>query len=480
MKIDAILENIKYKGSYTNDEVSFITDDSRKINVGTIFVCVKGRHFDGHDVAKQAQKNGAVLIVAERDLGLENQIIVDNSRMAYSRMAANFFSNPQKKLKFIGITGTNGKTTTAFLIRNMLVLLGKTAGLIGTVKNIVGNDVEYMSTLTTPEPFELYKLFSEMVRNNCEYCVMEVSSQALDQSRAAGLEFEAAVFTNLTQDHLDYHLTFENYAKAKSLLFSQTKLAVLNSDSEYASKMVEHSDARRVTYSEEHDSDYVAKNIKYNPDSVEYVLKTRKDREINVKVNIPGEFTVYNSMAAAAVLIELGFDARTVEKELELCKGVKGRIEVVKTDTDYTVIIDYAHSPDGLKNIIESLRKTTNGRIITVFGCGGDRDRKKRPIMGKIASELSDVIVVTSDNPRTENPDEIVKEILTGVTGNAKCIVKVNRTEGIAAALNEAHKGDTVLLAGKGHETYQIIGTAKNHYDEREIVKGLLNGSIKA
>ena len=402
MKIDAILENIKYKGSYTNDEVSFITDDSRKINVGTIFVCVKGRHFDGHDVAKQAQKNGAVLIVAERDLGLENQIIVDNSRMAYSRMAANFFSNPQKKLKFIGITGTNGKTTTAFLIRNMLVLLGKTAGLIGTVKNIVGNDVEYMSTLTTPEPFELYKLFSEMVRNNCEYCVMEVSSQALDQSRAAGLEFEAAVFTNLTQDHLDYHLTFENYAKAKSLLFSQTKLAVLNSDSEYASKMVEHSDARRVTYSEEHDSDYVAKNIKYNPDSVEYVLKTRKDGEINVKVNIPGEFTVYNSMAAAAVLIELGFDARTVEKELELCKGVKGRIEVVKTDTDYTVIIDYAHSPDGLKNIIESLRKTTNGRIITVFGCGGDRDRKKRPIMGKIASELSDVIVVTSDNPRTE------------------------------------------------------------------------------
>lgn len=479
MKISEILSRIKCYDIYDDVEVSYITADSRKVREGCIFVCVKGNNFDGHDVAAEAQKNGAVLVVAERDLGLKNQAVVENTRRAFAVMCANFFGNPAKRLKLIGVTGTNGKTTTAFLIKNSLEFLGKKTGLIGTVKNMAG-DKEFPAALTTPESFELQELFSEMVKEGCEYCVMEVSSQALAQERTAGLHFEAGIFTNLTQDHLDYHGTFENYAEAKSKLFTDSSVCVLNLDDEHSMSMMRNSDGRMVTYSANQDeADYTAKYIRYRNDSVEYELVTLGYVE-RVRVGIPGEFTVYNSMAAAVTLIELGFDFSKVLYALSLSKGIKGRIEVVSTDTDYTVIIDYAHSPDGLENIISSLRKTAEGRIITVFGCGGDRDRTKRPIMGAIAAELSDVIVVTSDNPRSEDPEKIIEDILAGIKGSkVKKIVKTDRTEGIAAALNEAEPGDTVLLAGKGHETYQILGTGKIHYDEREVVKGLLDGSIK-
>lgn len=475
MKISEVMNGIKSYDIYEDREVTFITDDSRKVTEGSIFVCIKGARFDGHDVAAQMLEKGAVCVVCERDMGLPNQIVVENTRKAISLMCANYFGRPADKLKLIGITGTNGKTTTAFLIKNMLKKLGKKSGLIGTVKNMAG-DKEYPAALTTPESFELHSLFNEMVNEGCEYCVMEVSSQALAQFRVEGLHFAAGIFTNLTQDHLDYHGSFENYAEAKSMLFTESDICILNLDDEHAMSMLRNTEGRMVTYSVNQDeSDYTAKYIRYKNDGIEYELVTMGYVE-RVKVGIPGEFTVYNSMAAAVTLIELGFDFSEVLYALSLSEGVKGRIEVVPTDTDYTVIIDYAHSPDGLENIISSLRKIAKARIITVFGCGGDRDRTKRPIMGAIAAKLSDVIVVTSDNPRTEDPDAIIEDILTGIKGSkVRKIVETDRTKAIRAALEEAETDDIVLLAGKGHETYQIFGTEKIHYDEREVVRDILS-----
>lgn len=475
MKISEVMNGIKSYDIYEDREVTFITDDSRKVTEGSIFVCIKGARFDGHDVAAQMLEKGAVCVVCERDLGLPNQIVVENTRKAISLMCANYFGRPADKLKLIGITGTNGKTTTAFLIKNMLKKLGKKSGLIGTVKNMAG-DKEYPAALTTPESFELHSLFNEMVNEGCEYCVMEVSSQALAQYRVEGLHFAAGIFTNLTQDHLDYHGSFENYAEAKSMLFTESDICILNLDDEHAMSMLRNTEGRMVTYSVNQDeSDYTAKYIRYKNDGIEYELVTMGYVE-RVRVGIPGEFTVYNSMAAAVTLIELGFDFSEVLYALSLSEGVKGRIEVVPTDTDYTVIIDYAHSPDGLENIISSLRKIAKARIITVFGCGGDRDRTKRPIMGAIAAKLSDVIVVTSDNPRTEDPDAIIEDILTGIKGSkVRKIVETDRTKAIRAALEEAETDDIVLLAGKGHETYQIFGTEKIHYDEREVVRDILS-----
>ncbi len=478
MKISDVLKGLKVYDIYDDVQVEYITADSRKVTDGTVFVCIAGSHFDGHSVAAEMLEKGAVCVVCERDLGLKNQIIVDNTRAAMSIICANFFGNPASKLRLIGITGTNGKTTTAFLIKDMLEKLGKKTGLIGTVKNMAG-DKEYPAALTTPESYELHSLLAEMVKEGCEYCVMEVSSQALAQYRVEGLRFAAGVFTNLTRDHLDYHGTFENYTQAKAMLFAVSDICILNIDDERAMAMMRNSDGRMVTYSvNQNESDYTAKFIRYKNDGIEYELVTMGYVE-RVKVAIPGEFTVYNSMAAAVTLIELGFDFSEVLFALSLCKGVKGRIEVVPTDTPYTVIIDYAHTPDGLDNIISSLRKIAKGRIITVFGCGGDRDRTKRPLMGEIAAKLSDVVVVTSDNPRTEEPEAIINDILEGVRGNkTKKIVEVNRTKAIGLALNEANENDIILLAGKGHETYQIIGTEKNHYDEREIVKELLQKNM--
>ncbi len=478
MKISDVLNGIKTYDIYDDVQVQFVTDDSRKVTDGTVFVCIKGNRFDGHSVAEEMLSKGAVCVVCERDLGLPNQIVVSNTRAAMSVICSNFYGNPASKLKLIGITGTNGKTTTAFLMKEMLEKMGKKTGLIGTVKNMAGNK-EFPAALTTPESFELHGLFNEMVKEGCEYCVMEVSSQALAQYRVEGLHFAAGVFSNLTRDHLDYHGTFENYAEAKSMLFAQSDICILNLDDERAMSMMRNSNGRMVTYSVNQDeSDYTAKYIRYKNDGIEYELVTMGYVE-RVKVGIPGEFTVYNSMAAAVTLIELGFDFSNVLYALSLCNGVKGRIEVVPTETPYTVIIDYAHTPDGLENIISSLRKIAKSRIITVFGCGGDRDKTKRPIMGEVAARLSDVVVVTSDNPRTEDPEVIINDILEGLKGiRTKKIVEVNRTEAIKKALDEATEDDIVLLAGKGHETYQIIGTEKFDYDEREIIKNIIENKL--
>ena len=372
------------------------------------------------------------------------------------------------------ITGTNGKTTTTFLIKQILENVGKKVGLIGTVQNMVGSEV-YPAHYTTPDPHELQSLFRKMVDANCEYCVMEVSSQALAQGRVKGIHFLIGAFTNLTQDHLDYHKTWENYFNAKRILFENCDIAVTNVDDKNGLKIVENLPCKVVTYAVDNiNSDYTAKNVSFSSNGVKYELVG--DKIGRVVCPIPGRFSVYNSLCAATVALALGVDFEDTLIAIGKSNGVKGRIEVVPTNTDYTVIIDYAHSPDGLENIISSLKEIAKGRVVTLFGCGGDRDKTKRPKMGKIAADLSDFCVVTSDNPRSENPSEIIKDILEGMKDSKTPYVVVeNRKEAITWALHNAQKDDIILLAGKGHETYQILPTGTIHFDEREVVAEVLN-----
>lgn len=473
MKLSELLKNADVKNSFADCEIVDVTQDSRLVEEGFLFVCIKGNTFDGHSVAKEMLENGARAVVCERDLGLENQIVVSDTREAYSVICANYFSNPAKKLKLIGLTGTNGKTTTTFLIKQILEGAGKRVGLIGTVQNMVCDEV-YPAKYTTPDAYELQRLFSLMVKADCEYCVMEVSSQALAQGRVNGLHFEIGAFTNLTQDHLDYHKTWENYFNSKRILFENSSIAVTNADDENGLKIVSGLNCKVVSYAvNTNNADYVAKNVKFKSNGVEYELVSELIGRVNCP--IPGRFSVYNSLCAASIALTLGISFEEVLTAISKSNGVKGRIEVVPTDTDYTVIIDYAHSPDGLENIISSLREIAKKRIVTVFGCGGDRDRTKRPIMGKIAAELSDFCVVTSDNPRSENPSKIIEDILEGIKGvSTPYVVVENRREAIKWALEHAEKDDIILLAGKGHETYQILPTGTIHFDEREVVADIL------
>lgn len=478
MKLSEILKGIKTKNDYTDCEIADVVQDSRSAGEGCLFVCIKGNTFDGHSAAREVVQNGAAAVLCERDLGLDKQIIVENTRAVYSSVCANFFGNPADRLKLVGITGTNGKTTTAFLIKQILEHSGKKVGLIGTVQNMVGNEI-YPAKYTTPDPHELQKLFSLMVKAGCEYCVMEVSSQALAQGRVNGLTFEIGAFTNLTQDHLDYHKTFENYFEAKRILFKNCKTAVTNADDAYGLKIVENTPCSVVTYAvNTNNADYVAKNVKFKATGVEYELVG--DSIGRVICPIPGRFSVYNSLCAASIALTLGIDFGTVLTAVSQSAGVKGRIEVVPTNTDYTVIIDYAHSPDGLENIITSLHEIAKGRVVTVFGCGGDRDKGKRPKMGKIAAELSDFCVVTSDNPRSEDPAAIINDILEGMKGvSTPYVVVENRKDAIRWAMEHAEKDDIILLAGKGHETYQILPTGTIHFDEREAVAEILKDMDK-
>lgn len=475
MKLSKILKGIDIKGTYTDAEVLDVTQDSRLVKAGSLYVCVKGAVFDGHNVAAQMLENGAVAIVVQRDLGLPNQILVEDSRAVFSPICANFFGNPAEKLKLIGLTGTNGKTTTTFLIKQILEHTGKKVGLIGTVQNMIGDTV-YPAKFTTPDPYELQKLFSLMVDAGCEYCVMEVSSQALAQDRVNGLRFTVGAFTNLTQDHLDYHKTWENYFESKRILFENCDIAVTNADDDNGIEIINGLDfSRVVSYAvNTNNASYVAKNVVFRASGVEYELVGDNIGRCNCP--IPGRFSVYNSLCAASCALALGIEFNDVLDAISKSQGVKGRIEVVPNgNRDYTIIIDYAHSPDGLENIISSLREIAKGRVVTLFGCGGDRDKTKRPQMGKIAAELSDFCIVTSDNPRSENPSEIIKDILAGMQGiSTPYEVVENRKEAIAYAIKNAQKDDIILLAGKGHETYQILPTGTIHFDEREAVAEIL------
>ena len=477
MLLSRLLDGIPVTGKYLDVDVQEITDNSNNVTVGCLFVCIKGVHFDAHKVAYEVLQKGAAAVVVERDIGIEKQIVVDDSRAAFALLCKNFFERSSDKLKIIGVTGTNGKTTTTFVIKDILESLGKSCGLIGTVKNLIGEE-SVPSVLTTPDPFVMHALFKRMVNAGLEYCIIEVSSQAMHQKRLEGVEFEIGILTNISQDHLDYHGSIEEYIAAKKQLFYACKKAVINNDEERAPYFIDGISAKVFSYSALNASMFKASGVKYNSDSVSYTLETGTE-SYPVRFNIPGTFSVYNSLSAVTAVCSLGFPVQRVSAAAEKAKSVPGRLETVKRGQPYNIIIDYAHTPDGLEKAIEAVRSFTSGRVITVFGCGGDRDSTKRPLMGKIACELSDITIVTSDNPRSENPQNIIDEILEGIEDNKKNLfVEPDRTQAIALALKKAKKGDTVLLAGKGHETYQIIGREKKHYDEREVISELLSGEF--
>lgn len=468
MKLKELLG--KAPENFKDIEIKGITQDSRNISKGDAFICIKGANFDGHSAALKAEELGAAVIIAEKDTGAKNQIIVSDTREALAEMSSNYFGNPSKKLKIIGVTGTNGKTSVTYMIKQVLEYFGHKVGLIGTIHNLICNE-EIATINTTPGAFELNKLFAKMVEAGCEYAVMEVSSHALDQKRVFGIEFEAAVFTNLTQDHLDYHETMDNYFYAKSKLFSMCKKAILNFDDSYTEKLSELISAPKITYSLiSNNSTYSAKDITYRPDGVSYTLVGFNAIQ-KFSVSIGGKFTVYNTMAAICVLNELGFELSEISKAISQMSGIKGRAEVVPTGKDFTVIIDYAHTPDGLVNILRSFKVFKESRLVVLFGCGGDRDKLKRPIMGKVASQYADYVIITSDNPRSEEPMSIIEDIEKGII-DTKTPYKIieNRVDAINFAIKNAKSRDIIVLAGKGHETYQILKNGKIDLDERELV----------
>ena len=470
MLLSELLKGLNVLSEYVDREISDVTDKTHKISEGCAFVCVVGARFDGHSFAENAIKEGAKAVIVSRDLGLKEQILVENTREAYAVMCKNLCGCAVDKLTVIGITGTNGKTTTAFVVKDILSSLGIKSGLIGTVKNMVG-ERECHTELTTPDPYDMHALFKMMMDDGIKYCVMETSSQAFHQMRLAGIHFETGVFTNLTQDHLDYHGTIEEYKRCKKTLFLNCDNAVINADDETGAYMSEGITAEVKTYGINTPCDYKAENAEFFADRVEYDLNRER-----VIFNIPGGFSVYNSLCAIGAVCSLGFDFSDVVKAISDASTVKGRLELLKTNTEYGVIIDYAHTPDGLEKALNAVRGFTKGRVITLFGCGGDRDKTKRPKMGRMATDLSDIVVVTTDNPRTEDPDEIIKEILIGTVGSKAEVISItDRSEAIAHALKIAKAGDTILLAGKGHETYQVIGKERVHYDEREVVADILS-----
>jgi UDP-N-acetylmuramoyl-L-alanyl-D-glutamate--2,6-diaminopimelate ligase len=478
MKLSELLTGIQVKamGADPALEITGISYDSRTTKHGELFVAVRGYESDGHQYIAAAVEKGAACILCEDapDAGIP-YVQTDNSRRALAAVSANWFGHPSETLIMVGVTGTNGKTTTTNLIKTLIEkCAGGTVGLIGTNEIIVGGKV-YEAHRTTPESYELQKLFREMADAGCTHVVMEVSSHALFLDRVYGVRFDVGVFTNLTHEHLDFHKTMENYAAAKALLFKQCKKGVVNLDDAFASVMLESAECPVLTFSTEKDeADVVGKRIRIFADRVEFCALTM-DQLQKFELNIPARFSVYNGLAAITAGLALGYGLEALSAALSQCSGVKGRLEVVPTGRDFTVIIDYAHKPFALENIIQTFKDIGTGRVVTLFGCGGDRDTTKRPMMGEIAARLSDFVIVTSDNPRTENPGKIIEDILAGMKETKTPYVVIeNRREAIRWALENAQTGDIILLAGKGHETYQIIGREEFHFDEREVVREVL------
>lgn len=475
MVLRDVLKDTEYKlvCGKIDSEIGKIEIDSRKVEKGDMFFALTGLGADGHNYIEKAVANGASVIVAEKEVDSfgATLIVCENSRKLLAYASANYYGHPADKMRLIGVTGTNGKTTVTHIIKTILDLKGAKTGIIGTNHYLIGNE-ELPSTGTTPEAMELHWIFSQMEKAGCEYVIMETSSHALALDRCLGLKFDVGVFTNLTQDHLNYHVNMESYAEAKAKLFQMSRIAILNSDDPWYKNMKKSSTAS-ITYGIEKSADMRAENINYSEKGVSFIWNYRNS-SVPMKMAIPGKFSVYNALAGIGTCAALGLSDDELMKGLMLVRGVKGRAEVVPTSEKYTVMIDYAHTPDGIENILKAIKGFVKNKIIIVFGCGGDRDKDKRPKMGKVAAQLADFCVVTSDNPRTEKPEDIIADILPGFYGYESYVAITDRTEAIKYALSIAKEGDVLLLAGKGHETYQDIMGEKIHYDEREIVKKLL------
>ncbi|MED4202680.1 UDP-N-acetylmuramoyl-L-alanyl-D-glutamate--2,6-diaminopimelate ligase [Neobacillus mesonae] len=467
---------IPFKGE--DPEITSIENDNRKVQNGSLFICIKGYTVDGHDFASSAVKNGAAAVLAERplDIGVPVVVVKDTNR-AMAVLADAFYGQPTQQLRLIGITGTNGKTTTSHLIEKILADRGQKTGLIGTMYTKIG-DKTIETKNTTPESLTLQKTFHQMVEEGVETAVMEVSSHALDLGRVHGCDYDVAVFTNLTQDHLDYHKTMEEYKRAKSLLFSQLgnsyevgrpKFAILNAD-DAASTMFKRSTAAHVyTYGIEEKADLQAVNIQMTSSGTSFDLVIGQEQYC-VELQLIGKFSIYNVLAALSAAVVSGVPIHEAITSIEAVKGVAGRFELVNAGQNFTVIVDYAHTPDSLENVLKTIQHFANKKVFVVVGCGGDRDRTKRPLMAQIACRYASNPIFTSDNPRSEEPMAILKEMEAGVQGEDYIVIE-DRKEAIHTAIKQAEAGDVVLIAGKGHETYQQIGNVIHDFDDRLVAR---------
>ena len=478
MKLSKIIQNTKYNEliNFEDVEITGISYNSKTVEKGNLFVCLKGEHTDGHDYANMAFKNGAAAFLTQKKLDINApQIVVSSTRNTIADVSAAFYSYPSKELKMIGVTGTNGKTTITHLIQRIFEDAGKKCAIIGTLGyKISVKDTYHDAKHTTPQAPELQKTLRKMAGENIDCVAMEVSSHALDQNRVGCCYFDGAVFTNLTQDHLDYHITMNNYFEAKAKLFRSLEnggFAVINADDEYAKKFTETvpEGVKIFTYGINKDADIMAKNIDFSIHGAKFdCIIHRVKKAVTLQMN--GMFSVYNALAALTAGLASGIEEDICIKALEETKSVDGRFEIVNKKP--LVIVDYAHTPDGLQNVLKAARELTpdSSSLICLFGCGGDRDATKRPQMGKIADDLSDVVVVTSDNPRSEDPQLIISDILAGIksVNTHRIFVEPDRRTAISMLKNIAKEGDVVVLAGKGHEDYQILKDKTIHFDDRE------------
>ena len=483
MILKSLLKGLDYEVIKGNEEskVQNIRYDNRKIEQGDAFVCVKGFKVDGHSFIGDAIKKGAKTLIVQEDVSVQEDITiikVRDTRKALAIMSSNYFGNPKDKLKIIGITGTNGKTTSAFIIKSILEKAGFMTGLIGTIANYIGNK-KVDAVRTTPESYELHELFKNMVDAGVEYCVMEVSSHSLELDRVYGIQFEEGIFTNLTRDHLDFHKTFENYYNAKFKLFERSNHSIINLDDPYGANIVKDIEERGLktkvsTFSIEKESDFKAFEIKSHSNGSEFKVNLESIEEFSI--NIPGEYNIYNSLGCIICAYNLNIPMDKIKEGLSDVV-IPGRCELVAKEKNlpYSIIIDYAHTPDGLENILSTVKAFTKNRMISVFGCGGDRDKVKRPQMCKIGCELSDIAIITSDNPRSEEPMDIINDIVKPLNYD-NFVIEVNRKEAIRKAMNMALEGDVIVIAGKGHETYQILKDETIHFDEREVEYDILEG----
>ncbi|MBR7178895.1 MAG: UDP-N-acetylmuramoyl-L-alanyl-D-glutamate--2,6-diaminopimelate ligase [Oscillospiraceae bacterium] len=478
MKLSELLKDINVLASNVSMEldIDHVAYDSRRVQRGGLFVAVTGFAADGNRFIPMAlEKGAAVIVTAKKPEGDVPYVLVESDRQALALIGCNFYGHPARSMKMVGVTGTNGKTSVTLLLKHVLEkTVGAKVGLIGTTANMIGEEV-IPTERTTPESFELQGLFARMRDAGCTHVVMEVSSHAIALDRVAGVRFDAAGFTNLTEDHLDFHKTMDHYCDTKAELFRRCDVGIINADDSYASRFLDAAACEVLTTSVAGEGRLIAKGLELRADGIDFTA-VLDGREVPVSLGIPGKFTVYNALTVLGLAVGLGIDLADAAAALADAPGVKGRVEVVPTPgTDYTVLIDYAHTPDGLENVLSAVRGFCKGEVISVFGCGGDRDPIKRPIMGRIGTELADKAIITSDNPRTEEPAAIIADITPGADETGKDYeVVIDRVEAIRRAMTIAKKDDIIVLAGKGHETYQEIHGVKHHMDEREIVADIL------
>lgn len=470
---------IQVTGEVQRKDVADIVYDSRKVLKNSVFVAIKGYKTDGHKFLQDAINKGAVAVVVEDPNSIPDEfvahaqiakIVVKDCRKALAELSKGFYKDPTSKFKLIGITGTNGKTTSTFILKNILQNVGYKTGLIGTIANYIG-DVKVDSKLTTPESNDLNKMFLDMIQEGCTHTVMEVSSHSLVLNRVYGLDFSAAIFSNITSDHLDFHNSFEEYLKAKKILFdglNQKSFAIINSDDIHSKEITKDCKGKAVTYGVAENSHYQIKNIVYDLNGTDFTITNNKV-DYKIHTSLIGTFNAYNATSAFATANSIGIDADKIISGIKSSPQVPGRFEVLGNGKK-KVIVDYSHTADSLEKALQAVREIVNDKnqVVTVFGCGGDRDKTKRPIMGKVASELSDRVFVTSDNPRTENPFEIIEDIKKGIAKN-NYEVEENREAAIAEAIKTSNEDAVILIAGKGHESYQEINGVRNHFSDREI-----------